>query len=420
MASSNLLDTFSIASRNDPVYQGQLSNYQSISQDIPEARSFLLPQLGLAAEVQRAQRDKSGSGRTHYSRSNYGLTLSQTIFDYSQFKQLAEAKLTVKAATFTLASQQQDLMVRTAEGYFGVLRAKALLNYTKQQVQSSLKQFNATRKRYKHGEATITDLNQAEGAYDLLLVDLSAVKINLNNQEQDLRKITAVKLSSLKKLKSHLPLINPNPNNINTWVTRASMQNLALLAARYTVQAVRQAIQVKRGDYIPTLDAVGSYSNEQKNFNHRDKAGNNNEYNKKASVGLDLDWSVYQGGLTNAQVDAAIADYQTSIENMREAYLEAQTEARKAFVGIIQGRLEVMNARAAVKTNTSALRNAEKGYIAGEQTVTDVLQVQNQLFTSQKQYVKDTYDYLINILLLKQAAGILSVKSLAIQNSWLQ
>ncbi len=88
-------------------------------------------------------------------------------------------------------------------------------------------------------------------------------------------------------------------------------------------------------------------------------------------------------------------------------------DTRKTYNTIMVGSSRVLSIRSALASNTHALKLAQEAYRSGELTITEILQIQNQLYSAQRQYVQYIYDYLFNILLLKQAAGILNVKSLA-------
>ena len=61
----------------------------------------------------------------------------------------------------------------------------------------------------------------------------------------------------------------------------------------------------------------------------------------------------------------------------------------------------------AIKSSTSALEAVETGYEVGTRNVVDVLQAQQRLFASQFDYADSRYNYIINLMALKQAAGTL-------------
>jgi len=60
----------------------------------------------------------------------------------------------------------------------------------------------------------------------------------------------------------------------------------------------------------------------------------------------------------------------------------------------------------------TALRATESGYEAGTRTAVDVLQSRQQWVQAQTDYARSRYDYMINVIKLQQAAGILSEQTL--------
>ena len=73
----------------------------------------------------------------------------------------------------------------------------------------------------------------------------------------------------------------------------------------------------------------------------------------------------------------------------------------------------------AVVSTESALDAIEAGFQVGTRTSVDVLEAQSALFGAKRDYAQARYDYILDILRLKQAAGVLSEEDLAEVNRWL-
>ena len=183
------------------------------------------------------------------------------------------------------------------------------------------------------------------------------------------------------------------------------------------MQAAQRNISAQRGGYLPTIQAQGGYMRAQEPTTNT--SGLTTQNSRDANIGLNLTWKIFQGGLTLAQVNVAKANYNRAIAEMHESYLQQLSQARSAFEGITLNRQAIIHARAAIMWNKHALKHAEEGFRAGQQTITDLLSIQEDLFNSEQKYAHDMYAYLNDMLLLQQAAGTLNVHSLAIQNSWL-
>ncbi|MGH8443263.1 MAG: TolC family protein, partial [Nevskiaceae bacterium] len=82
------------------------------------------------------------------------------------------------------------------------------------------------------------------------------------------------------------------------------------------------------------------------------------------------------------------------------------------YQGVVAGVSRVKALKQAVVSNTTALEASEVGLEVGARTAVDVLNAQRELYRAQRDYARSRYDYLLNILRLKQAAGQLGAKDL--------
>jgi outer membrane protein len=72
-----------------------------------------------------------------------------------------------------------------------------------------------------------------------------------------------------------------------------------------------------------------------------------------------------------------------------------------------------------VKSNLTALEATEAGFEVGTRTTVDVLDARRRLFEAQRDYARSRYDYLINLVRLKSASGVLAPTDLASINAFL-
>ncbi len=74
----------------------------------------------------------------------------------------------------------------------------------------------------------------------------------------------------------------------------------------------------------------------------------------------------------------------------------------------------------AIQSSISSLEGMQAGYRVGTEILVNVLNQQQRVVQAQIQYASDRYNYVNNLLALKQAAGTLSPEDLAAVNAWLQ
>lgn len=416
-AGVQLLDVYHDAFKFDPTYHEQYAQYRATQQDLPASVAALLPSLNFSGNLAREWDHTNNAGHGRYTTHNYGLDINQKLFDWRAFRDVSEARNRVQAAIMTVAYQQQSLMLRAADAYYQVLERNALVVYAYQQKNILKQQLDETKLRYQHKEATVTELDQAKGAYEDVANDLTEAELNAYEAKQNLSTITSKQYAQFALLKQRLPLLLPMPSNLTLWLKKAKQDNLNLRSTQYALIAARQHISALKGDFLPTLSAQGIYDRAKEPTTTT--AGLTTQTTRDASLGLNLNWNIFAGGATLAEVKRAQAQMAEAVANMHKAYLTALADARTAYKGIALGRTGILQARSAIHWNSLALKHAHEGYRAGTQTLTDILQIQSKLYAAQRKFSRDRYAYLMSILRLEQAAGTLSVKDFELQNKWL-
>ena len=196
------------------------------------------------------------------------------------------------------------------------------------------------------------------------------------------------------------------PSTVGPWVTLARNQNLLLRSEQLDARAARQRIETKKMDFLPTVSAIANYSDV--NQLSTEAIGGSEDAVRGTQVGLSATWNIFQGGGTISDIKQARANYAKATADMEQRYLQAISSTQNAFIGVSNGLHSVEESRSAMQAGISGLKNVNKGFNAGIQSIFEVLQAQNRLYESQKQYTSSYYNYLLNTILLKQAAGTLS------------
>ncbi len=415
----DLMQVYRQALRSDPIFAQAQSTWQSQKMRLPIAEAGYLPQVSIAANSTRDYLKTNPSsllntGVSSYSwQYGYTLNASQSIFNFPVWAQIRGADATVKAATASYLAAQQSLMQRTATGYFNVLNAYDQLRYKIANKRAVWQQYVTARQQFQVGLIAITDEYDARSNYDQVVAQQVAAQNNLNIQLEALRQLTGQNYISLKGLGKHLPLISPQPNNIDRWVTIANQQNYLLKAQNYTVIAAMETIkQQAAGDY-PTLGVQGSYGENHTVDNALDTA------NDTGSLGLNLSYAPIQGGLVIASTKQARYNYATASGLLEQTHRQVVNAARSSFLSVLSDVSQIKADKQSIISAHNAVQTTEAGFKVGTRTMVDVLSALTRLYQAQQQYATDQYSYINNLIALKAAAGTLSVSDLQQINHWL-
>jgi outer membrane protein len=416
----DLLSVYHQALQNDPQLQAAKEQLNAARESKSLARSQLLPTIGLGASYEAVNRDlktlqgTSVDDSSSYRDSGLALNLTQPLYRRDRLVQLEQADSTIAQAEAQYASAEIDLMTRSTTAYFNILSAQDDLRVAQAEREATGRQLEQAQQRFDVGLIAITDVHEAQAAFDAARAAEIAAENSLDNAWEALIEITGAQgKGNLANLGETLPLNPPVPNDLQSWSDTAQAQNYGIIASRANLEVLNQEVEVSRSGHYPTLDLVGGY-----NINRSD-ADTATEANT-ASIGLELEVPLYTGGAVNSKTRQTMANYRAAQQSLDQTRRAVNRQVRDAFRGVLSTISRVEALKAATISAQSALESTQAGYEVGTRTIVDVLNVQRNLFSSQRDYFNSRYGYIINGLTLKSAAGTLSEEDLQRVNSWLE
>ena len=243
-----------------------------------------------------------------------------------------------------------------------------------------------------------------------------AAKRTLASTQELLREIIGDPFDFLARPAEPFEMANPDPISEDRWVEMALQQNLSLVSSRLAADIARENVTIQRGGHFPSLDLVGSagkLSNSQIDvYPDGSPAGGTFLDERQRSIGIQLTFPIYSGGMVSSQVRQAVYQHRAAKERLERVARQTEHDARDAYLGVLSEISRVKALHRAVESNLTALRATESGYEAGTRTAVDVLQSRQQWVQAQTDYSHSRYDYMLNVIKLQQAAGILSEQSL--------
>ncbi|MSP53926.1 MAG: hypothetical protein EXR81_06780, partial [Gammaproteobacteria bacterium] len=424
---TDLKTAFTAAQQSDPTYQGAEATYKAAQVTLEYGRGKLLPNLELTGSWMHANSNQntaagyggptvvSANTTTPTNTLQYTLVLTQPLFNWQAIAGYDQIKATVKQAAATYAFSTQDLINRTATAYFNVLQAQEVLRYTEAQKAALNRQLQVAKQRYEVGLDPITSVYDAQASYDSTVALYIANENSLANQKEALRQITGQLYPNLARLKDDVPLLQPEPANIDAWTQRAEQQNANLQAQQFAVMAAEKNIKVQSAQNLPVLDLTGQY-----------QSTNVTQTNVPASqttsgpaYGANLTLPIYAGGKVKAQTEQAQYQYQAAVNLLEFTHRQTMANTRTAYLSVIAEISQIQADQQAIKSAAAALASNEAGYKVGTQTIADVLIAQSNLYKAQTQYATDRYAYVTYTIALKEAAGTLNANDVDQINAWL-
>lgn len=413
--SETLAEVYALARQGDPKYLAARHEFEAMSLSIDEARAGLFPTLNY--EASRTETEQNilssdnpvfSSGRSSFPTTNQSLILSQPLFKVSAWRRYQQSKATVKQAAATLADAEQDLVLRVATAYLGVLAAQDALGFAKTERESLKRSFDLVDTRFKNGLVTVVTLHDARARLAVKESDIVTAQNDLEDKRQALKELTGRDIQYVVPMPGEIPMPPPQPAVMEEWVAAALTNNPAVEARVQAVDVARQEIERQKAARYPVVDFTA-------NVNRRKTGGSlfgggsdvrTNEYTLRLTVPL------FDGFLTSTVTEQAAKRYLGRQDELELQRRQLERLTRAAYQGVMSGVARGEALRQSIVSLESARTLKDEGYKAGLGTVLALLDAERDLYAAKRDAAQARYEFLLNTLRLKQAVGTLTENDL--------
>lgn len=429
----SLLEVYQQALQSDPaIHEAEARRLAALEAE-PQARSLYLPQIDFTGDYsqsnQTSEQIGTDSGGPFISNINdestgtsWQFNLRQSVFRWDQIIGMRRADKVVARAEADREAAQQDLIVRVTLRYFNVLAAEDRLTSIHANRQAIARQLEQAKQRFDVGLIAITDVQESQAAYDQSIASEIGAKRELATAREFLREITGTYVTSLSAPGEDLPLLAPVPADAESWIDLSLSQNLALIASRLDEQIANDNISFQRTGYYPTVELVAR-AGEADFENERILNGIGpfpaDSNGTSDSIGIQFRVPLFTGGGTRSKVRESVYLHRASRNQLQRVTRATERAARDAYLGVLSEISRVNALERTVESRTTALEATQAGFDVGTRTIVDVLDSQFVLYFSITNYYQARYDYILNAMRLRQAAGTLQVQDLEGLDQWL-
>lgn len=414
---ADLSEVYGWARQSDPRYRSAQLELRAVEAELDQARAGLLPTV--SADYTRTKTKQNilsadnavfATGSSSFPVTELALSITQPVFRLAAWRHLDQAKASVKQAASTYAAAEQDLMLRTSSAYLSVLASQDALGFAEAELAAVKKQFELVNAKFSSGQSTAVNLRDAEARLAVKQADVVAARNDLADKSQALREITGKTTPELTSLMADLKPAVPTPSDEEQWVKTSLDQNLLLQARSQAVEVADQEVRKQQAGYYPTVDLA--YTIDRKKTGGSLFGGGSNV--RENNLLLRLHVPIYEGGATQAVSTAAARRYEIALEDQERDRRQVERQARAAYQGVVGGGVRIGALGQSVVSLEQSRHLKEEGLKAGLQTVLAVLDAERDLYAAKRDLAKARYDYLLNTLRLKQAAGTLAETDLAV------
>ncbi|VAW65042.1 Outer membrane channel TolC (OpmH), partial [hydrothermal vent metagenome] len=301
--------------------------------------------------------------------------------------------------------------------YFDALGAQDDLRFATAEKEAIGKQLEQSKKRFEVGLIAITDVKESQASYDTSV----AAEIDSQNvlaaQFEALAVILGEYTTNIQPLAEAFTPSLPEPANMQDWSDSALENNLALKTAQFSFQAAQKQVDADYSEHYPTLDLVASHQFSSPDGSiFRGFASDTTS----TSVTVQLNVPIYSGGTTSTKTRQSVALKDRARALKEKARRQTLQQTRDAYLGVTSTIAQVHALKQALISTQAAQEATQAGFEVGTRTAIDVLTTLRDVFRAERDYARSRYNYLINTLQLKQAAGTLTMQDGAAINNFLQ
>lgn len=412
----NLIDVYQQALANDPNLASALSANQAAQELIEQSKALYRPAVNFNAGASASQTDIEflgdtpfrNAGRTNFKTYNYNVEARQPIYRKDSLLQIDQSKTQVRLADKQLHLAQQNLMLRTTQAYFDVLIAQENIALIQAQKSAILGQLEQAKANFEVGVATITDVNEAQARYDLTVSQEIGAFNTFEIAKRSVQAITGIIPQSLTPVRDN---IEPNQlsQEMQEWIEVAAKNNLNIQINEDAYTLAEQDVARAKSGHLPTLDAVASYTD---NYQTNGPNGFGSEL-KTSVIGLQLQIPLYLGGAVNSRQRQAAHNQDKARSDIEIARRQAALETQSAYMNLNTSIAQIKAFEKALSSSESQVESTKLGYEVGVRNSIDVLNAQQQYFTAKRDLLQARYQYLVNIIQLKAASGVVAEVDLA-------
>jgi len=413
----SLLDVYKLAQDHDPSLRSAAATYEAQKEEVTITKGNLFPDITFNGNLGYNNTD-SPTFDGHRTSNSLSLDMNYPIYSPALGYAVDAVEINFDSAAIDYENAKENLALQSLTEYFDLLTAQATLKNTEAQVLSNASQLDRVKKQFDVGLVSITDMQDAQAAYDAVKVQSLSAYSDVLKAQQALYQRTGKKITQIPELSSDYEIQLDSGMTVEQLIPKAKENNTDIKTLNLAVQAAETNIQIQESNgRSPTVILTGSLSRSNVDAS---PSGDSDGNTTDASIGIGVSIPLYKGGAISASVRKSVASAE-SVKESREAALQTlELNIRSLYLDLETSVAQVEAQAQLIRSRTSALEATQAGYDAGIRNLVELLTAQSNLYDAQNTYQQLRYGFVIQRLNLLELTGELSVEEIRQLDSWLK
>ena len=366
-----------------------------------QARSALLPQIGLTGQYQK----QPASLSTNTNSYGWALQVDQVLYDPVRQLRYKQGKLAAHSADMKLKQIQNELLLSTAQAYFDVLLNKDKLASIRDEKNAHKQQLVQAKAVFDRGAATVVDIYEAKAGFDAALAKEIVTKTDLILAENRLTDLTGLDASKVRPIKMLQQSFASDIRQERNWQALAEQYNPEWIRQNLELENAKAASKAAKSGRLPKLNFNAGY---QSRHNTQDYYGRETHYRSKGgSFGIQLNIPLYTGGQTSSQIREAVAREMQNKEQMVAIDRKIRLSVKQAYQNVRSNYYRFMAQRRLLDSEKSKLAATILGKKVGVRSNLEEVRARQAYSEAEQQLAEAQYTYILSYVQLLQRAGIL-------------
>lgn len=417
------------ALNNNATLASARAEFSSVEASRDVVRGGLLPQVNASGNVvHNRQYESQSSARggvatdptipgvgindDNFNTASLSLEATQALFNAVTRQEVNQAERQIDQQVYLLAATEQQLLIDVAGAYFDILRAHEVLDARLAQERAIGRQLEQASEQFEVGLIAITEVEEARASFDQSRADRIAAESSLQVAFELLEQLTGRRYATIDAL-GDMPVALPSPSSRDYWVEQAIERNPQVLAQRAGIELSRVGVEIARASRLPSVQAFANYQYAESDSDVV------SGHDSSSQLGVSANLPIYTGGSTSASIRQGTFQLERSQYDFESQRRTTIQQVRSLYTQV-SNNVETVEARQqAIVSTRSALEATRAGYEVGTRNIVDVLNAEQNLYNAIANYAEARYDYVVNLLSLRQQSGLLDVTAIEEVNAWL-
>ena len=384
------------------------NNDHKISEELyNQTASTIFPEVSIIANTEENNINKYvGPGSTKdYTSETASLKITQPLLRLYFFDELNKANSKIDKSRINVNNFKKDLLIKSTDLYFTLINLKNnyRANFIKTEMMS--KKLDNAKKLYQNGYITNIELNRYKNSFSLADVELEISRNQLELAKQDVYMFTGKDILEIHNL-NHMIGIPISNYDIESLTSTAMVTFDNIKIAMLNVDISKNEIESNKSKHFPTIDLTATYD-------YSDVRGGARfgvTTRESNTVGLTLNFPIYQGGYQNSKISEAKYKYQNAKLNLDQLRRSVRRDINDKINTHNLLKKVILVKRDKYNDSNENYKTMISGYKKGIYSDIDLKESEYNLIIAKNELISSTLEYMSTDLSIKKYSSELSIR----------